>query len=189
MREDQMTPEERRILRRRKAPAIHRWEQELRAQLDLAPERFRRVRWDRWRGIYQAICQRFANRTQTWKNGLHWANTNGYSPWAMARLAGCWHTDSQSWFLCLPQLLPGEGAVYLVLELGPDRFWLFEGEVGAMVSVLTLLSGTAFLGLGHLDYYLVSRKFRWIMGYNHHDMVSLAGEGFALEDFSGFPPP
>ena len=45
MREDQMTPEERRILRRRKAPAIHRWEQELRAQLDLAPERFRRVRW------------------------------------------------------------------------------------------------------------------------------------------------
>ncbi len=87
MREDQMTPEERRILQRRKAPAIHRWEQELRAQLDLAPERFRRVRWDRWRGIYQAICQRFANRTQTWKNGLHWANTNGYSPWAMALMA------------------------------------------------------------------------------------------------------
>ena len=189
MREDRMTPEERRALGRRKNPMLHQLEEQLRGSLGLSAEAFHRVRFDRWEAIYEQIADRFADRTRSRRNGLHWANTNGYSPWAMARLAGCWHTDSQSWFLCLPQLLPGEGAVYLVLELGPDRFWLFEGEVGAMVSVLTLLSGTAFLGLGHLDYYLVSRKFRWIMGYNLHDMVSLAGEGFALENFSGFPPP
>ncbi len=170
MREDQMTPEERRILQRRKAPAIHRWEQELRAQLDLAPERFRRVRWDRWRGIYQAICQRFANRTQTWKNGLHWANTNGYSPWAMERLAGTWQAEPDSWFSALPELLPQEtGMVYFLLDLGgdpcgADSFWLFEGFLSQLLQVLALLNQTAFLGLGWPDYYIVSQKYRWIIG-------------------------
>lgn len=196
MREDQMTPEERRILRRRKAPAIHRWEQELRAQLDLAPERFRRVRWDRWRGIYQAICQRFVNRTQTWKNGLHWANTNGYSPWAMERLAGTRRAEPDSWFSALPELLPQEtGMVYFLLDLGgdpcgADSFWLFEGFLSQLLQVLALLNQTAFLGLGWPDYYIVSQKYRWIIGYNHHDVVSLAGEGFsagALAEFLGPP--
>ena len=33
------------------------------------------------------------------------------------------------------------------------------------------------------DYYLVSKKLRWIIGFNHHNMVSLAGEGPCLRPF------
>jgi len=180
-----MTPDERRAYRRKKDPAIHRWEAELRARLELPPERFARVRWDRWKSVYQRIAQRFADKTKIWKNGLHWANTDGYSPWAMERLAGTRQADYQSWFQALPRLLPEEtGKVYFLLDLGGDRyaagsFWLFEGYLPELVQVLSLLNHTAFLGLGWPDYYIVSQKYRWIIGFNHHDVVSLAGEGFS----------
>ena len=56
--------------------------------------------------VYERIADRFADRTRDRKNGLHWANIKGYSPWAMERLAGCRQGDPQSWFFCLPELLP-----------------------------------------------------------------------------------
>ena len=88
MREDRMTPEERRALGRRKNPMLHQLEEQLRGSLGLSAEAFHRVRFDRWEAIYEQIADRFADRTRSRRNGLHWANTNGYSPWAMARLAG-----------------------------------------------------------------------------------------------------
>lgn len=184
-----MTPEERREERRRKDPMIHRFERELRERLDLPEADFHRVRHDRWRTVLAGLADRFADRTRDRKRDLHWANTNGYSPWAMERLAGCWHTDYRTWFFCLPELLPEDGFVYLLLEPAGGRFWLFEGRLDAVIRALALLNDTAFLGLGSPDYYLASRKYRWIIGFNHHDVVSLAGEGFCLEGFGGFPPP
>lgn len=184
-----MTPEERRAYRRRKNPQIHAFETALREETGLSETVFHRVGFDRWEAVYERIADRFADRTRDRKNGLHWANIKGYSPWAMERLAGCRQGDPQSWFFCLPELLPEEGAVYLLLEVEWGRFWLFEGEVAAVAAALEVLSGTAFLGLGYLDYYLVSRKLRWIIGFNHHDIVSLAGEGFEPRALAAFLSP
>ena len=64
MREDQMTPEQRREDRRRKNPMIHQFEGELRARLDLSEADFRRVGRDRWRSILEQLASRFAVRTQ-----------------------------------------------------------------------------------------------------------------------------
>lgn len=183
-----MSREQRLREARRKDPGIHRMEEEILRQTGIPRERFHRVRWDRWEDIYRQITARFADKTRARNNGLHWANTNGYSPWAMDRLAGCWHTDCRSWFFRLPELLPEDQFVYLLLEPAGGWFWLFEGRLEAVIRALAVLNETAFLGLGSPDYYLASRKFRWIIGFNHHDMVSLAGEGFALEGFGGFPP-
>ncbi len=184
-----MTPEQRWEERRRKDPLIHQFEGELREKLGLPEADFHRVRHDRWRSILEQLADRFADRTRDRKRGLHWANTNGYSPWAMERLAGCWHTDCLTWFYRLPDLLPGEEFVYLVLEPAGGWFWLFEGRMEAVIRALAILNDTGFLGLGWPDYYLASRKFRWIIGFDHHDVVSLAGEGFRLEGFDGFPSP
>lgn len=191
-----MTPEERRKERRRKDPMIHRFERELRERLDLPEADFHRVRHDRWQTVLEGLADRFADRTRDRKRDLHWANTNGYSPWAMERLAGTRRAEPDSWFSALPELLPQEtGMVYFLLDLGgdpcgADSFWLFEGFLSQLLQVLALLNQTAFLGLGWPDYYIVSQKYRWIIGYNHHDVVSLAGEGFsagALAEFLGPP--
>lgn len=191
-----MSREQRLRETRRKDPGIHRMEEEILRQTGIPRERFHRVRWDRWEDIYRQITARFADKTRSHKNGLHWANTNGYSPWAMERLAGTRRAEPDSWFSALPELLPQEtGMVYFLLDLGgdpcgADSFWLFEGFLSQLLQVLALLNQTAFLGLGWPDYYIVSQKYRWIIGYNHHDVVSLAGEGFsagALAEFLGPP--
>lgn len=167
---------------RRKHPDIHRWEAELLRRTGIPPERFHRVRHDRWEDICRRIADRFADRTRVRENGLHWANTNGYSPAVMAQLQGCWPVGSDPWYLKLPAILPEEtGMVWLLLDLGGDwysgeHFWLFEGYVAEMTAALHLLYREGFLGLGYPDYYLVSKKYRWIIGFNHHDVVSLAGE-------------
>ena len=184
-----MSREQRLREARRKDPGIHRMEAELLRQTGIPRERFHRVRWDRWEDIYRQITARFADKTRARNNGLHWANTNGYSPWAMERLLGCYQVDGNPWYLRLPEILPEEsGRVWLLLDLGGDwhsgeHFYLFEGYVAELTVVLRLLDQTAFLGWGYPDYYLVSKKLRWIIGFNHHDVVSLAGEGPCLRPF------
>ena len=49
--------------------------------------------------------------------------------------------------------------------------------------MLSVLNQSAFLDLGWLDYYIVSKKYKWIIGFNHHDVVSLVGEGLNPECF------
>ena len=184
-----MSREQRLRETRRKDPGIHRMEAELLRQTGIPWERFHRVRWDRWEDIYRQITARFADKTRARNNGLHWANTNGYSPWAMERLLGCYQAGGNPWYLRLPEILPEEsGMVWLLLDLGGDwhsgeHFYLFEGYVAELTVVLRLLDQTAFLGWGYPDYYLVSKKLRWIIGFNHHDVVSLAGEGPCLRPF------
>lgn len=80
--------------------------------------------------------------------------------------------------------------VYFLIDCGSDwyggeEFWIFEGCVPELIKVLTLLNQTFWLDLGWRDYYLVSNKYKWIMGFNHHDVVSFVGEGMDLRSFQG----
>lgn len=158
-------------------------EKELQEKLQISPARFHKVHGDQWEAIYQMITDKFADKTKIWKNGLHWANTNGYSPKSMKNCIGCYQAEYQSWFFKLPELIQeNDPMVYFLLDCGGDwftgeHFLLFEGYLSELVQVLSLFTQTAFLGLGSIDYYLVSKKYQWIIGYNHHDVVSLLGDG------------
>ena len=44
-------------------------------------------------------------------------------------------------------------------------------------------AGSCGITMGWPDYYIVSKKYRWIMGFNHHDIVSCVGEGLNLDCF------
>lgn len=158
------------------------FENELLKQCSISKERFHKVKGNQWRNIYQKITERFADKTKIWKNGLHWANTNGYSPKSMKNFLGCYSVDYLTWFYQLPKIVPRDDMVYFLIDLGGDwyfgeKFWIFEGYLLELVKVLDVLNQTAFLDLGWLDYYVVSKKYKWIIGFNHHNVVSLVGEG------------
>lgn len=164
------------------------FEHELVQTCKLSKERFHKVRGDQWQGIYKKITETFADKTKIWKNGLHWANTNGYSPKSMKNLLGCYPVDYAVWFHALPQIIPADDMVYFLIDIGEDwyfgeRFLIFESGIPELVKVLDLLNQSAFLDLGHQDYYIVSKKYRWIIGFNHHDIVSLVGDGLQLDAF------
>ena len=173
----------------RSASDIFRLEHEIITKCGISKERFRKVSENQWENIYQKIAEKYADKTKTWKNGLHWANTNGYSPKSMKKLLGCYAVDYSTWFHFLPQIIKEENnMVYFLIDKSSDwycgeEFWIFESYVSELVKALDLLNHTAFLDNGWLDYYVVSKKYQWIIGFNHHDIVSCIGEGLNLDCF------
>lgn len=106
----------------------------------------------------------------------------------MKNLLGCYPSDSSTWFHDLPRIISNDEMVYFLIDKGGDWhmgecFWIFESCVPELVKSLDSLNETAFLGIGWPDYYIVSKKYRWIMGFNHHDTVSCVGEGLNLDCF------
>ena len=80
--------------------------------------------------------------------------------------------------------------VYFLIDGGSywyegEQFWIFESGISELTKALSVLTKSAFLNLGWPDYYIVSKKYKWIIGFNHHDMVSLVGEGLNPECFLG----
>lgn len=140
--------------------------------------------------IYKKITEKYADKTKIWKSGLHWANTNGYSPKSMKKLLGCYAVDYSSWFCFLPQIIKEESKmVYFLIDkggsnlCGGEEFWIFESYIPELINALDLLNRTAFLDNGWLDYYIVSKKYQWLIGLNHHHRLSCIGEGLNLECF------
>ncbi len=73
----------------------------------------------------------------------------------------------------LPAVAPDGTLVYLVVEDFSRRkkespFWLFEGTLEATLGVLD----------NHhlLEFYVVDRKFQWLLAENHHDVLIAVGE-------------
>jgi len=162
---------------------------ELIKKCDISRNHFHKVRGEQWKKIYQIIAEKYADKTKTWKNVLHWANTNGYSPKCMKNLLGCYSVEYSTWFYDLPQIISKNEMVYFLIDKGADWyngecFWILESYVPELVKILDLLNKTAFLNTGWSDYYIVSKKFRWIMGFNHHDIISCIGEGLNLNCFN-----
>ena len=158
------------------------FENELIKRCGLSKTDFHKVRGSQWENIYRTITEKYADKTKTWKNGLHWANTNGYSPKSMKQFLGCYPVDYSTWFHHLPQIISGDDMVYFLIDKGGfwysrEQFWIFESYIPELVKALDLLNQTAFLDTGWSDYYIVAKKFQWLIGFNHHDIVSCIGEG------------
>lgn len=174
---------------KKSAGGIFRLEQEVVTRCGISKERFHRVSGNQWESIYQKIAEKYADKTKIWKNGLHWANVNGYSPKSMEKFLGCYAVDCSTWFHSLPQIIEdGDKMVYFLIDRGGDwhtgeEFWLFESYIPELVKALDLLNHTAFLDNGWSDYYIVSKKYKWIIGFNHHDIISCIGEGLDLGCF------
>lgn len=168
---------------------IFRLEHEVISQCGIAKEHFHKVSGSQWENIYHKITEKYADKTKIWKNGLHWANVNGYSPKSMKQLLGCCAVDRSTWFHFLPQMIDDENKmVYFLIDKGNDwylgeKFWIFESYIPELVKALDFLNHTAFFDNGWLDYYIVSKKYQWIIGFNHHDIISCLGEGLNLDCF------
>ncbi|MDE6127877.1 MAG: hypothetical protein K2G16_01620 [Lachnospiraceae bacterium] len=171
------------------ASGIFRLEHEVITKCGILKEHFHKVSGNQWENIYQKIVEKYADKTKIWKNGLHWANVNGYSPKSMKKFLGCYAVDYATWFYSLPQIIKDEDKmVYFLIDKGSDwyageEFWIFESDIPELVKALDVLNHTAFLDNGWLDYYIVSKKYKWIIGCNHHDIISCIGEGLNLDCF------
>ena len=73
----------------------------------------------------------------------------------------------------MPSLIDEKESVWFVIEddsveKEQDHYWLYEGKIQAIISVLQELPGT--------EYYVVSKKLEWILCENHHNLLIGSGK-------------
>lgn len=165
--------------------ALLRFESELIEKSGVSKERFHKLSGPQAKDVYYKICERYADKSKTYKNGLHWANINGYSKKSMKDFRGSYPVNYTNWYHQLTNIIPEKNMVYFLIDRGGfydagEKFWIFESYVKDLIQTLDLLNQTAFLDIGWSDYYIVSKKYEWLIGFNHHDVVSFIGKSLNL---------
>ena len=131
--------------------------------------------------IIMCIENAFVDKSKRWDNDIHWANTGSYRP--NLKCVNAELKDWSSWMSNLPEIIPfPDDSVYLLLEDTKNyepKYWLYEVFLSELVLVL---------GESELldDFYIVSKKYDWLISLNHHDIISYVGEnlktaGIALD--------
>jgi hypothetical protein len=84
----------------------------------------------------------------------------------------------------LPQLLPGDERAWFLAEdwmrtKRHGNYWLYDAASARLPDLL----GELF----RFEYYVVSKKFDWLVAENHHDVFIASGER-AIARLTGFSP-
>lgn len=123
-----------------------------------------------YKQILQKIEQTFVLYGQT----IHWANMGYYNPKFPVWSVDC--RDNRLWFEHLNKMIPNPKNAFYVLfeEIGRQRpkYWVFEMYLDELIVILN----ESIVN----DYYIVSKKYDWLISENHHNIVSFVGKGFHL---------
>ena len=139
--------------------------------------RFHELGKTEWQSVLKRAEEKFADRTKSRKNDLHWANIDGYSP----KLEQTAVTPSDdSWTEHLPEILPHGESFYVLMEgscFDPNclyyKYWVYEGFAEEISQVI-------LESYGFHEMYIISKKFDWIFSENHHGVLTAAGDISAL---------
>ena len=135
--------------------------------------RFHELGKNEWQGVLKIVGEKFADRTRTYRNDLHWANIDGYSP----KLGHtCVVPRDETWIERLPRILPPGESFYVLFEDGCTdtnalyyKYWVYEGFAEE-------ISRVVLEGWGFHEMYIVSKKTDWIFSENHHGVITAAGD-------------
>lgn len=106
---------------------------------------------------------------------IHWANMGNYKQELSYLAVDC--RNNILWFEALDKIVPNPNdTVYVLLE-EPGRqrtkYWVYEMYLEELKLVL-------HESIIH-DYYIVSKKYKWLISENHHMVVSFVGEGLKTQ--------
>lgn len=140
-------------------------------------ETFRFLSIYQWEDVYRKVIGNFVDKSHGYQAGLHWLNTNGVFRKDKEIQAVFDSRDSWGWVLGLPGLVDeGNERAYLLLEESGQRpkFWIGEGTLEGIARILEE-------GLYSSDYYIVDKKYRWMITCNHHEAVLFVGDGLNMD--------
>ncbi|MFV0350849.1 MAG: DUF6756 family protein [Oscillospiraceae bacterium] len=143
--------------------------------LKIDRNRFFEVSKQSYSQIIAAIQNEFVDKSFNWNKEIHWANMGHFKP-GLACIAKA--IQNWSWVNKLPLILPSTALpVYVLFEdtlnLQP-KYWLYQACPAELVLIL---NECALWG----DFYIVSKKFDWLISLNHHDILYCVGTGLNTE--------
>jgi hypothetical protein len=148
-------------------------EMDFRTQLDqvktaagVADAEFALVGLRRYEAVLLEIIERLTTLKQGGLDELWWWNSfeepKSYGPSVQPSARQCCSSSYRG--MRQSGSLPKTG----VVRKKHGSFWLYEGRIDAITAVLD--EAWAF------EFYLVSKKFEWLLCYNHHDVLMAVGE-------------
>ena len=107
-------------------------------------------------------------------DGIHWVNLGRYRPELKCTYVVL--NDWSAWMKELPDIIPlSDTSVYVLFEeAGSRKYWLYEAYLHELILVLneSYLWG---------DFYIVSKKYDWLISLDHHDCISYVGENLIMD--------
>lgn len=129
---------------------------------------------------YPAILRRIEETFVARGGGIHWSNMGYFRPdlpCAFRSVAG-----NPLWYHNLAAVVPSPGEpVYLLLEDCKGyqpKYWLYEMYLPELITVLDEIPGLD-------DFYIVSKKYQWLISENHEEIAAFVGDGLNLSQVCG----
>ena len=128
---------------------------------------------------YSAIIKKIEQIFVLNGGNIHWSNMgHGFNPKLSCRIQNI--SEDRMWVAKLPLILPkNEKFVYVLFEDAKNfqsKYWIFEMCVPELICIIGEVNGLD-------DFYIVSKKFEWLISECHEDIVSFVGNLFNLSCF------
>lgn len=129
---------------------------------------------------YAPIIKKIENNFVKHGGNIHWSNMgNGFHH--NLKCTTEYIGENRLWFNWLPQIVPyPEQPVYALFEDSlqlNSKYWIYEMYLPELLCILCEVEGLD-------DFYIVSKKFDWLISECHEDIVSLIGENLDLSCFT-----
>ena len=140
--------------------------------------RFFEVAKQSYQDVLDRITDHFVDKTSDWKNDIHWANMGYYKPELRIQY---YNLDKENisrddfrrkLLFIVPTV---KYPVWFLVEGTKNythKYWVYEGYVP---EISMILNETSFN-----DFYIVSKKYEWLISINHHNILSLVGENLTF---------
>lgn len=138
-------------------------------------DKFHFVNIFKWQDIYNKIIDNFVDKTKNYNPDLHWLNTNGTFRKDKTIQYAFDSRNQWSWILKLPKFVENRNdTAYLLIE-GSSKYWVSEGNLKTIAEII-------YEELFSDDYYIVDKKYRWMITCNHHECVLFVGDGLIMNE-------
>lgn len=129
--------------------------------------------------MYSSIIKKTEQAFVLHGGDIHWSNMgHGFNPKLQCKTRDI--AKDRMWITRLPQILPErEKFVYALFEDRKNyqpKYWVYEMGIPELTCVIAEVYGLN-------DFYIVSKKFKWLVSECHEDVVSFVGDSLDLSCF------
>lgn len=127
---------------------------------------------------YSAIIKKIEQTFVFHGGDIHWSNMGRFQPKLPCKTQNI--ANDRMWVEKLPYIIPkNERFVYVLFEDCKNfepKYWVYEMCIPELICIVGEVCGLD-------DFYIVSKKFKWLISECHEDIVSFVGDSLDLSCF------
>ncbi len=128
--------------------------------------------------FYSSIIKKIEQVFVFHGGNIHWSNMGRFNPKLTCKTQNI--SEDRMWVTKLPDIIPkSERLVYVLFEDSKNfkpKYWIYEMCIPELICIVGEVYALH-------DFYIVSKKFNWLISECHEDVVSFVGSSLNLSCF------